>query len=112
MYLPSRSTRQDFQAIIERKASSVQEWIHENTDRTELYRIIPEPNGLGLRVDFYSIRAKALLLKLHKDVFTPGFAEPNPSVDESGVWSARWYYSEPWNMSPNYIVVHPQRPTL
>lgn len=95
--------RYEYQEIMVRKDRQVREWIAENLDETEEYSIVTDHDGLSLRVGFRSIRARQLLLKLHGHVFSPGFAKPNPVLDEDGVWSARFGYSEPWDISPRYI---------
>jgi hypothetical protein len=96
MYLPYRSTRQVFQEIMVRKARDVGEWVNKNLDSTERYGISPDPNGLGFRVGILSRQAKELLLRLHREVFSSGFVEPKPWLEDNGVWTAWFGYVEPW----------------
>lgn len=103
MYMQSRSQREEYQRIIVRKIQEVRRWVSETLDGTELYNVEPTHDGIGVRVAIKSIRAKELLLNLHKDVFWPGFEEPKPSLDEQGVWTAWFGYSEPV-ASPHYVV--------
>jgi hypothetical protein len=105
MYTTGPTLREEFQQVILRKDRQVREWVSENLDGTEGYSIVRDPNGLGLRVGFSSIRAKALHMKLRSDVFSPAFAEPKLALDETGVWSAWFGFGEPWDISPNYIFV-------
>jgi len=104
MYLAARSMRAEFQQVVSRKEREVREWVSKNLDGTERYAVLRDPNGLGLRVEILSIRAKELLGKLHESVFSPVFAKPNPSLDENGVWSAWFGFSEPLSLSPHYIL--------
>ena len=102
MYLQSRSQREEYQRIILRKAEEVRRWISARLNGTEEYNIERTHDGVGLRVAIRSIRAKGLLLELYKDVFSPGFEQPKPSLNEQGVWTAWFGYSEPVS-SPHYV---------
>jgi hypothetical protein len=103
MYIQTRTQREEYQRIIVRKTQEVRKWVSEKLDGTELYNAEPTHDGIGLRIAIKSIRAKQLLLDLHKDVFYPGFEEPKLSLDEQGVWTAWFGYSEPV-VSPHYVV--------
>jgi hypothetical protein len=103
MYLKARGLRIEFQRVILRKEQEVREWVSKNLDRTEQYTVLRDPNHLGLRVAIMSIRAKELLVNLHRDVFSPGFEKPKPWLQENGVWSAWFGYSEPWSPSVHYV---------
>jgi hypothetical protein len=102
MNLPPHTTRTECQQIISRKEWEVREWVSKNLDSTEPYTVLRDPYGLGLRVAILSIQAKQLLFDLHRDVFS-GFTKPNPWLEENGVWSAWFGYSEPWNLSRHYV---------
>jgi len=106
MYGQCISNRQRFQDIIRRKAQNVREWVSDNLDSSERYCLLPDPNGLGFRVAIDSIRAKELLKALHREVFSPGFAEPKPWLQENAVWSAWLGYGEPWEPAVHYLPVY------
>jgi hypothetical protein len=95
--------RIDYQRVMARKEGEVWSWLNRNLDGTEQCSVLSESNGLALRVVILSIRAKELLLLLHQEVFSPGFVKPAPSLNENGVWSAWFGYSEPWDLSRYYI---------
>jgi hypothetical protein len=103
MYLATKSMREEFVQVIVRKDREAREWVNKNLDGTERYAIVRDPNGLGLRVAIISIRAKEKLMGLHRSVFSPVFAKPTPSLDQNGVWSAWFGFSEPLNHSTYYI---------
>jgi hypothetical protein len=102
MYLAAQSTRTGYEQIMVRQTQRSREWLSERLHSTEEYNLVPTHDGIGLRVAIRSIRAKELLLSLHKDVFSPGFEEPKLSLDEDGVWTAWFGYSEPIP-SPHYV---------
>jgi len=102
MYLEYVPQRTRYEQTIFRKTKAVHEWMSENLDETEGYNVVSTHNGLGLRVAIQSIRAKELLNRLHHDMFS-GFVEPRPSLDEQGVWTVWFGYSEPFEGSPHYI---------
>jgi hypothetical protein len=97
MYLPARSLQEEFQQIMFRKEGEVREWVSKNLDGAEQYNILRDPNHLGFRVAMLSVRAKDLLVSLHRDVFSPGFEKPKPSLEENGAWTAWFGYGEPWS---------------
>jgi hypothetical protein len=90
MYMQTPSQREQWRQIMARKERDTRAWVSENFDETEEYSIVRDPSGLGFRVGFRSLRAKELFTRLHRDVFSPGFAQPNLSLEESGVWTA-WF---------------------
>jgi hypothetical protein len=102
MYFSNRSPREEYQRVIERKRRDVVRWISEKCDGTERYNLAVTNDGIGLRVAFQSIRAKELLSRLHKEVFSPGFEMVGLTLNEQGVWSAWFGYSEPLP-SPHYV---------
>jgi hypothetical protein len=102
MYLQARSQREEYQRIILRKAEEVRRWVSENLDGTEERRIEFTHNGIGMMVFIRSIRAKELLVRLHQEVFSPGFSQAIPWLEDHGEWSVWFGYSEPLE-SPNYV---------
>lgn len=103
MYVPSPSQREEYQRIILRKEQDIRRWVSKNLDGSERYNITRTHDGIGMRVAILSIRAKELLLRLHREeLFT--FSEPTLSLDEQGVWTAWFGYSEP-AQSPHYILI-------
>jgi hypothetical protein len=102
MYLEYVTQRTRYEQTIFKKAQAVHEWVRETLDSTEGYSVVSTHNGLGLRVAIHSIRAKNLLKQLHRDLFS-GFVEPRLSLDEQGVWTAWFGYSEPIEGSPHYV---------
>jgi len=103
MYVQIPSQREQWQEIMARKEQDVRTWVSKNFDGTEEYSIHRDPSGLAIRVGFRSIRAKQLLLRLHQDVFSPGFGRPKPCLDESGVWTAWFGYVEPVQPPVRYV---------
>jgi hypothetical protein len=102
MYVQTRSTREELQQVIVRKEQEVRRWIAKNLGSTEEYNLARTHDGIGLRVGIRSIQAKELLQRLYREVFSPLFEEPKPSLDETGVWTAWFGYSEPAS-SPHYV---------
>src|ERR1700685_1795747 len=102
MLAQTRSQREEYQQIMRRKEQDVRSWIGKTLDGTEEYNVELTHDGIGLRVSFRSLRAKQLLLNLHRDEFSPSFAMSSPTLDEQGVWSAWFGYSEPLE-TPRYI---------
>ena len=102
MYMQARSQREEYQRIILRKAEEVRRWASANLDWAEERRIEFTHNGIGMLVFLRSIRAKGLLARLHREVFSPGFSQPTPWLEDSGEWSAWFGYSEPLESS-NYV---------
>lgn len=102
MYLRTRSQREEYHRIIVRKAEAVRRWASENLDWTEERRLEFTHSGIGMLVFIRSIRAKGLLVRLHREVFSPGFSQPTPWLEDNGEWSAWFGYSEPLE-SPNYV---------
>jgi hypothetical protein len=101
MQIPSQ--REQWQQIMVRKERDVRTWVSENFDGTEQYSIRRDPSGLAILIGFRSIRAKELLLRLHQDVFSQGFARPTPSLDENGVWTVWFGYVEPLQPPTHYV---------
>jgi len=87
--------------VIDRKEDELRRWASEHFNGNERYRILRDPSSIRLRVAIISPRAKDLILKLHADVF-PTFTRPEPSLQESGEWIARFWFSE--RITPtNYV---------
>jgi hypothetical protein len=105
MYMTMPPQRVQWQQIIVRKERDTREWISENFDEAEEYSIQQDPNGLGFRVGIRSLRAKELFMRLHRDVFLSGFAQPKLSLDENGVWTAWFGYGEPFQPPTHYIAM-------
>lgn len=101
MYLERVPQRTRYEQAMLRKEQRVHEWVSKNLDSTELYSVVPTHSGLGLRVAIHSLRAKELIKRLHVEEFS-GFVEPTPRLDEQGVWTAWFGYSEPFEGSPHY----------
>jgi hypothetical protein len=102
MYLSARSQRTQLEQVIVRKDRDTRAWMSRKLEGMEGYNIVPIHNGLGLQVGIRgSIRAKELLLCLHRDVLLQ-FGEPTPSLDEHGVWSACFFFAEP-SEPTNYV---------
>jgi len=101
MYLQTRSQREAYQRVILRKADEVRRWASENLDGTEDRRIESTHNGIGMLVFIRSIRAKEILARLHRDVFS-GFTQPTSWLEDNGEWSAWFGFSEPLE-SPHYV---------
>jgi len=80
----------------------VRRWTSKHLAWTEERRIEFTHNGIGMLVFIRSIRAKKPFVRLHRDVFSPGFSQPTPWLQDNGERSARFGYSEPLE-SPNYV---------
>jgi hypothetical protein len=94
--------RASWQRVMARKQPETRDWLNGNLDQTERFTVLSESDGLVVRVVIQSIRAEALRHKLHKDVFAPGFAMNGTRVEENGMRSAWFGYSEPLDLSRYY----------
>lgn len=95
--------RVDWQRVMARKHKETLAWLAENLEPAEPCNVMDESDGLALRVVIQSIRAEGLLYRLHLDVFAPAFAMNGTRVEEGGIRSAWFGYSEPSNLSRHYI---------
>jgi hypothetical protein len=111
MTVPEDQLRLDWQRVIARKLREAWDSLDKNLEETEGRTVLSESDGLALRVVIQSIRAEALLHQLHRDVFAPGFAMNGTQVEENGMRSAWFGYSEPINLSRHYIPPWHCRPT-
>ena len=68
--------------------------MNETLDGTEDYRIELTHGGLGLWIFIRLIRARELLLHLHREVFRQ-FTKPEPRLENLLEWSAWFGFSEP-----------------
>ena len=103
MYFATETTREQCQKTIREKVQEVIRWINkQNLHDTELYAVLPSPDGLGVRVGFNSIQAVPLLKRLHEEVFSTVFEAPMLRLDDK-VWSAWFGYSEPFSAPTCYF---------
>lgn len=103
MYLRRHRTQRELlEETKVRRSRNARRWLSENLSSIEEWMIEPTHNGLGLRVGIRSIRAKELLLDLHREEFSH-FVQPKPTLDKNGMWTASFCFSVPFEGSPHYI---------
>jgi hypothetical protein len=94
MYVQVPSQLEEYQRIMLERVHECRKWETEHLSAERLGILWNDANHISIKVGMYSIRAKELLERLHKDVFS-GFEMVNPSRNENGVWTAWFGFSYP-----------------